>query len=358
MSATAPTALRAATPPTALPAPGLPAPLGAGERLALVVVAVDDSVPGVRSLSLARPDGGALPSWTPGSHVVVEVPPGAGRERRLANAYSLTGETVHPSAYTVSVLRRDPEEGAAGGSAWVHGLAVGDTVTTTAPRSAFPPVQGATRHLLVGAGIGITPLVSHLRSALRWGRDVQLVQVCRGGRGAHLDEVRALGGDRVTVLDGRAALAAHLPALLGDQPIGTHLYTCGPADFMDAVLAAARALGWPESRLHLEHFGLAALDPGDPFTVTVTGGPTLEVPSGTSLLEALEQQGYDVPHLCRQGVCGECRLRVAPAASTGVHHRDLYLDDAARAAGDCVMACVSRALPDPATGRAHLEVSP
>lgn len=349
MTATSPTA----TSPTALTATALPA----GARLTLVVAALDDTVPGVRSLTLARPDGAVLPSYTPGSHVVVEIPAGEGRARRLANAYSLTGESVHPTTYAISVLRCDPESGAAGGSAWIHTLGLGDTLTVTAPRSAFAPVQLATRHLLVGAGIGITPLVSHLRSALRWGRDVQLLQVSREGYGAHVDEVRALGGDRVTVLGDRAALAAHLGPLLADQPIGTHLYTCGPTAFMDAVVATARDLGWPPSRVHLEHFGLDALDPGDPFTVAVDGGPTLAVPSGTSLLEALEEHGYDVPNLCRQGVCGECRLGVVPAASTGVHHRDLFLGDDARAAGDCAMACVSRALTDAATGRAHLEVS-
>ncbi|MFW6775849.1 PDR/VanB family oxidoreductase [Nocardioides sp. CPCC 205120] len=348
---------------TALPPPvsspvSLSAPIPVAARLSLVVVDLDDSVPGVRSLTLARPDGASLPSWTPGSHVVVEVPAGEGRVRRLANAYSLTGESVHPTTFTISVLRCAPEDGAAGGSAWIHRLRRGDTVTTTAPRSAFAPVQLAARHLLVGAGIGITPLVSHLRSAVRWGRDVELLHVARPGQDAHLDEVRALAGDRVTVVEGRAALAAHLPGVLADQPLGTHLYTCGPAAFMDTVVATARGLGWPPSRIHLEHFGLDALDPGDPFTVTVTGGPTLEVPSGTSLLEALEGAGYDVPHLCRQGVCGECRVRVVPGAGTGVDHRDLFLDDAARAAGDCAMACVSRALPDAATGRAHLEVSP
>lgn len=340
-------------PTTLLTATALPA----GARLTLEVAALDDTVPGVRSLTLARPDGGALPSYTPGSHVVVDVPAGDGRARPLANAYSLTGESVHPPTYSISVLRCAPEDGAAGGSAWIHTLGLGDTLTVTAPRSAFAPVQLATRHLLVGAGIGITPLVSHLRSAVRWGRDVQLVQVSREGYGAHLDEVRALGGDRVTVLGDRTALAAHLERVLADQPVGTHLYTCGPAGFMDAIVATAAGLGWPPSRIHLEHFGLDALDPGDPFTVSVDGGPAIAVPSGTSLLEALEDEGYDVPSLCRQGVCGECRLGVVPAASTGVHHRDLFLGDDARAAGDCAMACVSRALPDAATGRAHLEVS-
>lgn len=352
------------------PAPDAPAPgpvLGGAApsgdrartdgRLALRVVEVDDSVPGVRSLALAAADGGALPSYTPGSHVVLDVPVGPGRTRRLANAYSLTGESVDPDVYRISVLRCAPEADggtAAGGSAWVHALAVGDELTATAPRSAFAPVHRATRHLLLGAGIGITPLLSHLRSHLRWGRDAELVYLHRAGLGAHVEELVALGGERVRLLHDRTVFATLLGELLADQPFGTHLYACGPAGFTELVTTTAAALGWPASRVHTEPFGVAALDPGEPFTVGV-GGATLAVPAGTSLLEALEDAGLPVPNLCRQGVCGECRVVVDPAASTGVLHRDLYLSDADKADGDCAMACVSRALPA-ADGRAHLEV--
>lgn len=326
-------------------------------RLRLRVAAVDDAVPGIRSLALAATDGGALSSYTPGSHVVLDVPPGPGRPRPLANAYSLTGESLQPGAYRISVLRVDPADGGAGGSAWVHGLEPGDVVTATGPRSAFAPSQRATRHLLLAAGIGITPLLSHLRSHVRWGRDAELVYLFRDGAGAHVDELEEVGGDRVRFVHDRSVLAAMLPELLADQPVGTHLATCGPPGFMDLVTATARSLGWPGSRVHLEPFGVEALDPGEPFTVTLPGEPEpLAVPSGTSLLEALEAVGRPVPSLCRQGVCGECRVAVVPSAGTGVLHRDLYLSDAEREAGDTVMACVSRALPT-ADGRAHLEVS-
>ena len=228
--------------------------------LDLVVAEVTDLVPGVRALALAAADGTALPSYTPGSHLVLQVPPGAERPRGLANAYSLTGDNLHPEAYRISVLRRDPADGGAGGSAWVHTLAVGDPVTSLPPRSAFAPVQPARRHLLVSAGIGVTPLLSHLRSHARWGRDVEVLHLARPGRVAHEQDLRALAGDAVTVLTDRAALLDLLAARLRVQPVGTHLYTCGPAGFMDAVVAAATTAGWPTGRVHLEHFGLEALD--------------------------------------------------------------------------------------------------
>lgn len=322
-------------------------------RIALSVTAIDDSVPGIRSLRLAAPDRAPLPSYTPGSHLVVDLPPAG--DRRRANAYSLTGDGAHPTTYAISVLRRDPADGGEGGSVWMHGLCVGDVVTSTPPRSAFAPVQLATRHLLVGAGIGITPLVSHLRSAIRWGREVELIYLCRDGVGAYVDELAGLGGDRVTVFDERASALAHLEQRLARQRLGSHLYVCGPGGFMDHVVDSARALGWPASRVHTEPFGLADLDPGEPFTVGVAGA-THDVAAGVSLLEALEEAGHKVANLCRQGVCGECRLTLDPARSTGVLHRDLFLTDADKAAGDAVMACVSRAVPDHESSRSHLEV--
>ncbi|CAN5425178.1 PDR/VanB family oxidoreductase [soil metagenome] len=324
-------------------------------RLRLVVASIDDDVADVRRLTLAAENGGGaeLPSYTPGSHLVVDIPPGPERPRALANAYSLVGESLHPTTYEIAVLRCDPERGGAGGSAWIHDLQPGDRVTALSPRSGFAPVQPATRHLLVAAGIGITPLVSHLRSHVRWGREFEVLYLFRVGRGALLDEVDQLAGGAATFWHDRVALMAHLRRRLADQPIGTHLYTCGPAGFMDVVVDEAAAAGWPNSRVHLEPFGLDDLDPGEPFTVTVDDR-TFEVPSGTSLLEELEEQGYDVANLCRQGVCGECRLDLGPA-STGVWHRDLFLSDDDKATGDCAMACVSRALPA-ADGHAHLEV--
>jgi ferredoxin len=43
--------------------------------------------------------------------------------------------------------------------------------------------------------------------------------------------------------------------------------------------------------------------------------------------------------MCRQGVCGECRV---PVLAGRPMHRDEYLSEDERAAGDSVMCCVSR----------------
>ena len=306
--------------------------------LNLDVVAIDDGVPGIRTLALARPDRAPLPSFTPGSHIVIEYDGGA-------NAYSLTGETAAPREYVVSVLECLDGRG---GSRWIHReLAVGDTVRVHEPRSAFAPVLRARRHLLIAAGIGITPMVSHLRSARRWGRDAQLLYIHREGRGAYADEIETLT-DHARFFTDRGAFLAELVATLARSPFGTHAYVCGPGPFIDDVVALATDFGWPASRIHLEHFG-GELAPGEPFEVELArSGEAFVVDSGMSLLEALEAHGRTVPSMCRQGVCGECRL---PVRAGAVLHRDLYLSQAERDAGDATMACVSRA-----AGRLELDL--
>ncbi|WP_319432340.1 PDR/VanB family oxidoreductase [Mycobacterium sp. RTGN5] len=304
--------------------------------LTLEVVGVDDSVPGIRTLTLARDDRGVLPSFTPGSHLVIQCAGGA-------NAYSLTGETTMPREYVVSVLECPQGRG---GSRWIHReLAIGTGVVVHQPRSAFAPVLRASRHLLIAAGIGITPMVTHLRGARRWGRDVRLLYIHREGCGAYVDEIRSLTGAASFFTDRAAFLSELSPALAG-QPFGAHAYVCGPSQFIDDVVATATALGWPPSRIHIEHFG-GDLAPGDPFEVELTSsGDVFTVKSGVSLLESLTTRGHAVPSLCHQGVCGECRV---PVRSGSVVHRDLYLTDDERR--DSMMACVSRG-----SGRVELDL--
>lgn len=299
--------------------------------LSLVVADIDEPVPGVRALTLRSPDGRKLPPFVPGSHLTV----GCGERN---NAYSLTGDGVDPDEYHISVLKVDASRG---GSRWIHeSLSPGSVVTTELPRSAFPPIVRAARHLLIAGGIGITPIVSHLRAARVWQRDVQVLYVHREGAGAHTGDVLTLTDGAADIVTSAAAFCDRLRPMLADQPVGTHLYVCGPPGLIETVMNAATELGWPPSRLHCERFGADTLDPGEPFEVVLaTTGGRFRVPAGTSLLEVLEREGIPVANLCRQGVCGECRV---PVVSGVPLHRDLFLSDEEKRAGDALMCCVSR----------------
>lgn len=310
-------------------------PNWAGGTATLVVRAIIDRTADVRSFTFAAPDGSPLPAFVPGSHLVV-------RAGSRINAYSLTSDGTAPTEYGISVLR---VAGGNGGSRWLHDeLAVGDTVEVMLPRSAFAPIAAARKHLLVAGGIGITPMISHLRAARRWGRTAQVLYVHRDAGAAHLDDLAQLADGSpidVETFTSRDTFGNRLVSALRGQPIGTHLYVCGPSAMIDGVVDAARAAGWPRSRIHHELFGTAALDAGAQFRVRLgSDGRTLDVPSGVSMLEALEGDGIEVPNLCRQGVCGECRIPVTGGTPL---HRDHYLSDEEKRAGDVIMPCVSRA---------------
>jgi ferredoxin-NADP reductase len=314
----------------------LPAPPAADRAgtLALQVAAVADEVPGIRTVTLRRPGGGPLPAYAPGSHVVLDC-----GDRR--NAYSLTGDGSASEGYRVSVLLCPDGDG---GSAFVHRLRTGDVVTSSRPRSAFAPVSTARHHLLVAGGIGITPMLSHARAAVRWKRSFELLYGHRPGTGAYLAELRGLCGDRLAAYDSTPQMLAAVRAALADRPIGTHVYVCGPSPLIAFVEETAAELGWPGERVHAERFSALDLDPGEPFTARLSrSGIRVPVPSGTSLLTALEGAGVPVPNMCRQGVCGECRV---PVFAGRPLHRDLYLSETERAAGDAVMCCVSRSVDD------------
>lgn len=312
---------------TALPIAAHPAVEGG---LQLEVTNVSPQTESIVSITLADPSGALLPSYVPGSHLVVQYGSGV-------NAYSLTGSGNGPSEYTISVLR---VEDGAGGSVAMHQLAVGDLVFVSRPRSAFAPASTATHHLLIAAGIGITPILSHAQAAADRGMTSSLIYVYRPGAGAHVEEARELLGPALTECSNRESFQKVLTEQLKAQSLGTHLYVCGPNAFMDSVLDQARELGWPETRLHSEAFGAAELDEGEPFTVNlVRSGVKLDVPSGVSLLETLEKAGKTIPNMCRKGICGEC---VLPVLRGTPQHRDLYLTEQEKAENTTMMCCVSR----------------
>lgn len=288
------------------------------------------------SITFRDPSGATLPSFVAGSHLVVQYGDSANLR---ANAYSLTGSGHYPSEYGISVLL---VEDGGGGSLAMHRLAVGDRVWASRPRSNFAPVANAKHSLLVAAGIGITPVLSHALYAAEWGTSMSMIYVYRRGEGAHVDEVRELLGPALTECHDRGSFQKALTEQLTSQRLGSHLYVCGPADFMDSVLGQARDLGWPEGLLHLEHFGAGELDAGEPFTaILARSGVRLEVPSGVSLLEALEKEGKQISNMCRKGICGECTV---PVVRGTPQHRDLYLSDEEKAENTVMMCCVSRSV--------------
>jgi ferredoxin-NADP reductase len=274
-------------------------------------------------------EGAELPVAGAGSHIIVDIP---GPDRVWKNAYSLINSPEIRTHYQIIVRRVAQSRG---GSAWLHEHAqTGQMLAIGAPQNLFPIDRLAKKHLLLAAGIGITPFLSYL-PVLR-----APFELHHCGKAEDEAAFAALlpTGKHIIQHTGRNSL--DLRALLGAQKLGTHLYVCGPERFMDTVIAEAKHLGWPAASIHSESFG--HVTGGAPFIAHLRrSGISVAVGPDQSLLEAIEAAGLVPPYLCRGGACGECEL---PLLGGTPDHRDHVLNPEQRGANACILTCVSRAL--------------
>jgi len=322
------------------------------EPIELLVAAVRDETPRVRSYELRRPDGRPLPAFEAGAHVDVVLRGEDGAE--LERSYSLCGEPGVQPAWRLGVLREDAGRG---GSRAVHrDWQLGTRLRCSHPKNHFPLAAGAlpegAAHLLIAGGIGITPLLAMARALVATGAPFILHYAARSrAEAAFLDEIEALacgrlqlhldGGDPGRGMDVRAVLAQAAP--------GSHVYVCGPRALNEAVIAAATQAGWPAQRVHHEFFSAAAPAAGDAaFTVHLrASGRSVAVGASESILDALLREGVEPLYDCRRGECGLC---ATPVLEGEVDHRDHVLAPAERSSQMCI--CVSR----PRTGDLVLDL--
>lgn len=300
------------------------------------VAAITCEAEAVKRFRLEPVDGGLLPPFAGGAHVTVHLDADG---RQIRNAYSLMSRPDDLSAYEIGVARSETSRG---GSAFLHDrVTVGSELEVGHPASLFPIAFGARRHLMIAGGIGITPFVAMMEQMSRSATPFELHYCIRSRRsGAFVDELLARFPGRVRLHVSDEGSRLDLPALLAHQPLGTHLYVCGPERLIDGALGAGRDAGWPEESLHAEHF--AAAPAGEPFLLRLAKtGRTITVGARQSMLEALEAAGLSPDYLCRGGACGQCEAPVAAADGRLLHH-DHCLSDAERAAGRSVILCVSR----------------
>ena len=297
------------------------------------VVKVNDLIKRFRFV--AR-DGSDLPAFSGGAHTVVEMDDHG--TRRL-NPYSLMSDPADRSGYEISVRRDDVGRG---GSLFMHGhVKAGMEMTLSYPVNLFALDNRAKKHLMIAGGIGITPFLAQIRQLSHLGGKFELHYSARSKPlGAYMDRLTAAHPDRVHCYFDDQKQMIDLKNLLQNQPIGTHLYVCGPKGMIGWVLSTAESMGWPKQALHSEEF--IAPGTGLPFTVElVNSGKTITVGPTQSLLEAIEAAGVDAPYLCRGGACGQCETTVHKCDGT-ILHRDHWLTPEEHASNQKIMPCVSR----------------
>lgn len=290
---------------------------------------------GIISLELVEPTGKWLPPFEAGAHVEVQVAPGVVRH------YSLCGSPEDRHCYRLGVLR---EPASRGGSARIHEhFHEGALIAISPPRNQFRLEEGAEHSLLVGGGIGITPILAMAWQLHGIGASFEVHYCLRNrARAAFLALLeRAPFADKVTLHIDDDGHRLDIPRLLRHSQVKRHLYVCGPGGFMDAVISTARQQGWPKSNVHYEYFAAELDTTGGGFTLHAErSGLTLQVSEGRSIAQVLLEAGVEVPLSCEQGVCGTCVTRVLEGIPD---HRDLFLTDEEKASNDQILLCCSRA---------------
>ncbi|WP_438970699.1 PDR/VanB family oxidoreductase [Methylophaga sp.] len=291
----------------------------------------------VKHFTLVQENGEPLPHFSGGSHVVVSMEID-GRIHR--NPYSLMGSTVNTDSYHISVRK---EENSRGGSKFMHeNVEPGTQLQITYPTNLFAISKLGRRHILIAGGIGITPFMSQISDLNRLGYDYELHYAYRSPENAAFrEQLKAMCGDRVHFYVDSEGDRLDIPELLKRQPLGTHVYNCGPEPMVKALHLHAKTLGWPENHVHSEEF--TAPPVGDEFKVELAqSGMEITVPGDMSMLEAMEEAGAEPPFLCRGGACGRCELEVVSCDGL-IMHNDHYLSDHEKAESKSIMPCVSRA---------------
>jgi len=288
---------------------------------------------------LEHPEGAALPSFSAGAHIDVNLPNGITRQ------YSLCNHSDEKHCYEIGVLK-DPAS--RGGSLAMHQLVnEGDRLHISEPRNHFPLVHEAKKSLLFAGGIGVTPILCMAERLAHSGADFEMHYCSRSkDRAAFINRIQASLFNQSVQLhfdDGDAAQKLNAKALLANPLPGTHIYVCGPSGFMEHILSTAKANNWPQDQVHREYFAAAPIDHGvdDSFEIKLSStGQIFEIPADKSVLDVLEDNDIDVQFSCESGVCGTCVTRVLEGEPD---HRDSFFTEAEREKNDKFTPCCSRA---------------
>ncbi|RVW01083.1 ferredoxin--NADP reductase [Rhodococcus xishaensis] len=298
----------------------------------LTVSGVIEETPDARSLVFDVPaDMKSKFHYKPGQFLTLRIP--SDLTGSVARCYSLASSPFTDDAPKVTIKRTADGYG----SNWLcDNISVGDQIEVLPPSGVFTPKSLDHDFLLLGAGSGITPVMSILKAALTEGKGrVVLFYANRDENSvifaAELRELAAKYADRLTIVHWVESIqglptAAQI-ATLAAPFASSEAFMCGPGPFMDTVHEALAQAGMPRTRVHAEIFNSLAGDPFkdvDPEEITdeeAADAATVEVeldgethnlswPRKQTLVDVMLSKGLDVPYSCQEGECGSCACTV------------------------------------------------
>lgn len=336
------------------------------------VAAVVDEATDVKSFYFTPVDGRPLSPFAPGQYLTFRLPV-PGSEAPVVRCYSLSDrpkqDYYRSTIKRIAAPRDRPASPPGRGSSFFHDhVQVGDVLDVRAPAGTFLVDPLAKDPIvLIGAGIGLTPLASMLETIVHVGsrREVYALFGFRNGCEhpfkehlkclaeanpqihLHVSYSAPLASD---VLykdynhDGKLTIERIRNVLPSNN---FQFYVCGPASMMESLVPALWEWGVPEPHVHIETFGPASVKsakaapfrgpPAKPCEVGFDRSNRSIVWDGSfaSLLEFGEAAGIAMPSGCRAGSCGECMTAVRSGTTTTIKKLSIPVP-----AGHC-LTCIS-----------------
>lgn len=333
----------AAPPPSSAPRPAT-APSGAAQPLdkkwsgKLRVSGIFQETPDVKTFRLMNPLGGVLPfTYLPGQFLTVAVAPDG---KPVKRSYTIASSPTQHDYVEITVKHED------GGvvSGFLHTRAQpGDLLECSGPSGSFIFTGRECKCiLLIGGGVGITPLMSVIRylTDRSWAGDIYLLYSISNPQDfifrEELDYLQRRHPNlRVIVTvshpDGtewkgpKGRITKELIVQSVPDLASRYVHICGPVPMMEAVKKMLSELGVPADRVKTEAFGPALGKPEPtrpppapappagvalPTVAFSSSDKSAPLPPDKTILDVADEIGVEIDNSCRVGTCGTCRLKL------------------------------------------------
>lgn len=309
----------------------------------LRVSRIFQETPDVKTFRLMNPLGGVLPfGFLPGQFLTVTVAPDGKPVRR---GYTVASSPTQHDYAEITV--KHEEGGVVSGYLHDH-VKEGDQLECSGPSGSFIFTGRECKCiLLIGGGVGITPMMSVLRylTDRSWPGEIYLLYGIHSPQDfIFRDELdylqRRYPNLRVVVTVSHpegtdwkgptGRISKELIAQSVPDLASRYVHICGPVSLMEAIKKALVELGVPAERIKSEAFGpaLGKPEPTRPPSAPPAGVegeaarlalPTVSfsqsdksapLPPDKVILDVADEIGVEIDNSCRVGTCGICRVKL------------------------------------------------